>query len=66
MLEHIVREREKEKDRFNEELCKGGDFGQKQPEQGPIQAVFSRNFKESLFAFQEHFEGLQKERVNLK
>jgi hypothetical protein len=47
-----VKEREREKQRFFEDIVKGGNqVGQPIPEQGPIQGVFSRNFKESLLAF---------------
>ena len=73
LLEKLNEERDKEQHRYFANLA--GNAGldqpqnnphQQQAEKSPIETVFALNLRESLLAYQEYFESLQKEKDQLK
>ena len=73
LLEKLNEEREKEQHRYFANLA--GNAGldqpqnnphQQQADKSPIETVFALNLRESLLAYQEYFESLQKEKDQLK
>ena len=70
LLEKLNEERDKEQHRYFANLA--GNAGLDQPQnnqqadKSPIETVFALNLRESLLAYQEYFESLQKEKDQLK
>ena len=70
LLEKLNEERDKEQHRYFANLA--GNAGLDQPknnqqaDKSPIETVFALNLRESLLAYQEYFESLQKEKDQLK
>jgi hypothetical protein len=71
LLQKLTEERDKEQQRYFNNVANNAFIQQNMdpalnPESSPIETVFMLNLRESLLAYQEYLEGLEKEKESVK